>query len=296
VGNFVVVDDGGQKLNVRKTADPQELIAAGYYKPNDWNEYMITAVGNHITMELNGHKTVELIDNDWTHRAMEGLLALQIHMGPPMVVEFKDIYLRQIECQYEGAEVLFDGTSLDNWRDSSGKWTIDDEGAMATPGGAGNIWTKKQYGDFILDLDFKTSHRGNSGVFFRTADIRDEVQTGIEMQVFDHFTTGDTYTVSKNSCGSIYDCLAPRRNVVNPPGQWNHVTITAVNNYIGIVLNETHIIDMNLDEWTEPHKNPDGSKNKFDKALKDFARVGYIGFQDHSDAVWYRNVVVLPLD
>lgn len=73
-------------------------------------------------------------------------------------------------------------------------------------------------------------------------------------------------------------------------GQWNHVTITAVNNKITIVLNGEQIIDMHLNRWMQPHKNPDKSDNKFRTALKDFKREGHIGFQDHGANVWFRNV------
>jgi hypothetical protein len=80
-------------------------------------------------------------------------------------------------------------------------------------------------------------------------------------------------------------------------GQWNHVTITAVDNKINIVLNGQQIIDMDLNKWTEPGRNPDDekSKNKFRTALKDFKREGHIGFQDHGANVWFRNVRIKPL-
>jgi len=78
-------------------------------------------------------------------------------------------------------------------------------------------------------------------------------------------------------------------------GQWNHITIKAVDNKINIMLNEEPIIDMNLDDWKTAGKNPDGSKNKFKTALKDFKREGHIGFQDHGANVWYRNVRIKRL-
>ena len=55
------------------------------------------------------------------------------------------------------------------------------------------------------------------------------------------------------------------------------------------------IIDINLDNWTEARKNPDGSKNKFKTAYKDMAKVGHLGLQDHGRPVWYRNVKVKRL-
>jgi hypothetical protein len=52
---------------------------------------------------------------------------------------------------------------------------------------------------------------------------------------------------------------------------------------------------MDVDRWTEAGKNPDGTSNKYRKALKDFARSGHIGFQDHGHAVWFCNIRVKPL-
>jgi hypothetical protein len=65
---------------------------------------------------------------------------------------------------------------------------------------------------------------------------------------------------------------------------------------INVELNGVMVVDMDLNRWTSAHENPDGTKNKFPKALKDFARVGYFGFQDHGLPVWYRNIRVKKLE
>jgi len=62
------------------------------------------------------------------------------------------------------------------------------------------------------------------------------------------------------------------------------------------MLNGEQVIDVDLNEWTEAHKNPDGSKNKYDTAYKDMPRVGHIGFQDHGHSVSYRNIKIKHLN
>ena len=194
----------------------------------------------------------------------------------------------------EGWKVLFDGKGLDAWtQKATGGWTIDADGALAWQKGCGYIWTKDQFGNFVLDCDFKVSKGANSGIFIRTAKTGDPVKTGIEVQILDSVSRDKP---SKNDCCSIYDCLAPSKNAEKPVGEWNHVTITCQDNKIEIVLNGEKIIDMDLDLWTEAHKNPDGSKNKYNTAYKDMPRRGFIGFQDHGNAVWYRNIRIKPLE
>jgi hypothetical protein len=68
-------------------------------------------------------------------------------------------------------------------------WVIED-GALVRKSKAGDIWTKQRFGDFVLQLEFKT--KGNSGVFIRTDDPKNNVQTGIEIQVDKPARTGNT--------------------------------------------------------------------------------------------------------
>ena len=82
---------------------------------------------------------------------------------------------------------------------------------------------------------------------------------------------------------------------MKPIGEWNSVVITCKNSLVTIEMNGKKIVTADLDKWTTAHKNPDGTENKFDKALKDFPREGYIGFQDHGSPLWYRNVKLKKL-
>jgi len=186
---------------------------------------------------------------------------------------------------------LFNGKDLTGWITGPGAWIVQD-GVLARAGEGGDIWSEQVFGDFILDLEFKFGPGANSGVFFRTANIQDCVQTGIEVQVLD---TADKAELGKHDCGAIYDCLAPSKNAVKKAGEWNHIALTCRGSKITVVMNGTPIVDMDLDKWTEPHKNPDGTANKFDTAYKDMPRSGHIGFQNYGNPVWYRNVRVKRL-
>jgi hypothetical protein len=66
-------------------------------KDEDWNEYKIVAKGNHLQHFINGKQTIDVTDEDSANAAKEGLLALQIHQGPPMVVQYKDIVLKDLK-------------------------------------------------------------------------------------------------------------------------------------------------------------------------------------------------------
>ncbi len=96
VGERVEIGADGARKVTGEIATKAALIAKGYYKTREWNDYTIVAHGSHIEQWLNGIKVAELTDDDEAHRALEGVLALQLHAGPPMLVEFRDILLKPL--------------------------------------------------------------------------------------------------------------------------------------------------------------------------------------------------------
>jgi hypothetical protein len=195
----------------------------------------------------------------------------------------------------DGWVLLFDGRSPAGWMSGDKPMpaaNVKDGAINPKNSGAYVSHYKDTFGDFVLACDFKMSPGCNSGIFIRTGDMKDPVQSGFEIQVYD---SAGRANVTKNSGGALYDAVAPSTNAMKPAGQWNHVEITADKNVIKVVLNGQPIIDADLDRWTQPHKNPDGSQNKFDKALKDFPRTGYVGLQDHGHDVWFKNIKIKPL-
>jgi hypothetical protein len=191
-----------------------------------------------------------------------------------------------------GWRPLFDGTDLAAWTSAAGQqpgkgWVVED-GALVRKEPAGDLWTGVRFGDFVLDLEFQTT--GNSGVFLRTDKPTDNVQTGLEVQI-----EQPAKAPGKHSCGALYDLLAPTKEASKKDG-WNHLVITARGPKITVAMNDEPIIDADLDRWTEAGKNPDGTKNKFHTALKDFKRDGHIGLQDHGAVVKFRNIKIKLLD
>jgi hypothetical protein len=88
-GQTVIIDKDGQKWLVKQT-EPMKVDVA------EWNEYTVIARGNHLIHKLNGQVTADITDHQEGERELEGLLAIQIHRGPAMKVEIKDIKLREL--------------------------------------------------------------------------------------------------------------------------------------------------------------------------------------------------------
>jgi hypothetical protein len=280
-----------------------------------WNSYDITVVGDRLTIMLNGATIVE--NRQVRSLATSGRIGLQqghsldsMHPAANQV-QFRNILLRKLPRQErppaarpnadaDGFVTLFNGKDLAGWHSGPHHSWIVQEGVLtvtrAMDGKEHNsdyLWTNETYGDFVLDLEFKVTEGTNSGIFFRTADAKDPVYTGIEVQICDSY--GRSTLSRTGTAGAIYDCLAPTKNVIKPRGEWNRCRLTCRGSRVEVLLNGEEIIDMNLDEWTRAGANPGGTSNKFARAIKDFARVGYLGLQDHGRPVWYRNVRIKRL-
>ncbi len=173
-----------------------------------------------------------------------------------------------------------------------GHWMFEDGVLVAKD--HDTLWTKESYGNFILDLEFKVAKESNSGIFLRSGDIK-KVLAALEIQVHES-TDGGKYGM----VGALYDAKPPAKSMARPVGEWNHFTITCRDSLLSVVFNGEKVIDIDLNDWPEAKKNPDGTPNKFPVALKDYARKGPIGLQGlHGKAqapVWYRNLKIKPLD
>ena len=265
-----------------------------------WNNFEITMIGDRVTVWLNNMLVADnvVMENYWEPGQPiypMGPIELQSHNTP---LSFRKIMIREIPPQEAAAarqkvtwHELFNGKDLSGWTCKPDSWAVED-GTLSRKNGGDYIWTEEQFGDFAMELEFKLAEGTNSGIFLRTADVKDPVQTGIEVQILDSHGKEQP---DKHDCGAVYDCVAPTKNTVLPPGEWNHMVIVCEGEQIGVVMNGVLTTVIHLDQWTEPHKNPDGTENKFNTAYKRMPRVGYIGFQDHGKPVWYRNIRIRKL-
>lgn len=94
-GEKVTIGADGKPVVTGSVGDAAAIRAS--LKPDGWNEYVIRAEGNHLAHWINGHPSAEALDEDPKGRAMEGILALQLHVGGPMVVQFKDLMLTPLD-------------------------------------------------------------------------------------------------------------------------------------------------------------------------------------------------------
>ena len=97
VGNKTEVGEDGKPKVVGTLGDKKAIGAT--LKKSDWNDYVIICKGNHVVHYLNGIQTIDLVDNDPKGRCMSGILAPQIHAGPPMWVEFRDVRIKVLDAK-----------------------------------------------------------------------------------------------------------------------------------------------------------------------------------------------------
>lgn len=194
----------------------------------------------------------------------------------------------------EGYRLLFNGVDFSGWHrteEGYGGWKVVDGAICRAERGAGMLYSNDQFQDFVLKIEYKLDKGTNSGIFLRVTDPHDPVQTGIEMQVLD-----DAGSPPSRHCnGAIYDIAAPTKNVTRPTGEWNQAVITCQGPLLTVKMNGEQILHIDLNQWTQAGRNPDGSPNKFRTAYREMVRAGFLGLQDHGGRVWYRNIKIKVL-
>lgn len=138
--------------------------------------------------------------------------------------------------------------------------------------------SQREYGDFILEFEFKLGERGNSGVGLRFPMKGDPAFDGLELQMVDPRYYGNEAVEPDALTGSLYKARAPRVQVFKPL-DWNKYEIACQGSVLKVVLNGELIHDVDLDDEDKPVKRHDG---KPAPPLKDRPHRGHIGFQELS--------------
>ena len=164
---------------------------------------------------------------------------------------------------------------------------------MITPATRTWLMSEKEYGDFVLEFEFKLGERGNSGCALRAPLRGDPAFDGMELQMAD--VRYNPQAKDSELTGGLYRAVAPTKQVYRPT-EWNRYEITLQGPRLKVVLNGETIQDLSLDDHAETVKRHDGSDAP---PIKDRPRRGHIGFQELSrggDHVQIRNARIKVLD
>ncbi|MCI7708081.1 MAG: DUF1080 domain-containing protein [Parabacteroides sp.] len=191
------------------------------------------------------------------------------------------------------------GNNLEDATYNPEVWSMKDGVLSATKDES--IWTKTQYENFELDLEFKTDVGTNSGVVVYCTDINDWIPNSVEIQIADDYCEKWANDQPYARSAAIYGHLPAKRDrVVKRPGEWNRMRIKCEGQHITVELNGELVTEMDMSKWTSGTVNPDGSKipSWLPKPFAELPTKGYIGLQGkHGDAlIWFRNMDIRTLD
>jgi len=191
-----------------------------------------------------------------------------------------------------GFTSLFNGKDFAGWRlvGKEGRGYIVEKGLIECPSdGGGNLFTEKEYSNFVFRFEFKLSEGANNGIGIRAPFEGDAAYQGMEIQILDHdapMYRGKLHPAQYH--GSIYDVVPAKTGFLKPTGEWNAEEIVANGRRITVTLNGHVIVDANLDSISDPavlKKHPGLARTS-----------GHVGFLGHGPAVvWFRNVRIKEL-
>jgi hypothetical protein len=205
----------------------------------------------------------------------------------------------------DGWELLFDGKTLDGWRDYNGSeltapWTIED-GSLAALGKGGDangyIVTGREFENFILLFDWKISQGGNSGLLYHVIERPQNhvpYVTGPEFQLIDNEGFPEKLE-DWQMAGADYAMYPADASKVRlkPAGEWNQSKIVFDNGHVEHWLNGEKVVE--FEAWTDDWFRRKNSGKWTNAPEYGLARKGVIALQDHGDRAWYRNIKIKQL-
>ena len=191
----------------------------------------------------------------------------------------------------QGFEVLFDGTNLDKWQGNKEAYTVKDGCIKLDPTKrGGNIYTQKEYSDFIYRFEFKLVPGANNGVGIRTVKGKDAAYVGNEIQILDCEHERYKNLNIWQHHGSVYGIIPAsekHKKIIKPVGEWNKEEIYIKGDYIRVKVNGKVITEGNIKEEIE--------KGTIDKRKHVYREKGLISFCGHGSPVEFRNIRIKEL-
>ena len=277
--------------------DPSELADKPF---GEWNQFKIRQVGARTTVHLNGKQVVDhaTMENYWDRKSplfRSGPIQLQTHGGE---IRWRNLKVKELspeeanaamqEHGNSGFKPLFDGKTLEGWQGSVDNYEVVDGAIRCKKGKGGMLLTDKEYGNFVVRLEFSLPPGGNNGLAIRSPGNGDPAYAAMtELQVLDSEHPKYATLDKRQYHGSSYGMAAAKRGYLRDAGEWNFQEVTVDGNKIKVELNGTVILDTDLNDVTDfmggrPHPGKDRER-------------GFFGFAGHNDPVEFRNISIREL-
>lgn len=191
----------------------------------------------------------------------------------------------------EGFVSLFNGKDLDNWTGNKQSYFVEEGNIVVRPGkdSGGNLYTEKEYSDFVLRFEFQLTPAANNGLGIRAPLEGDAAYTGMELQILDDSDPVYADLEPYQYHGSVYGVIPAKRGYLKPVGEWNSQEVVVDGTRIRVVLNGNVIVDGDIsgprDNGTMDHRDHPGLKNE----------KGHIGFLGHGSELRFRNIRIREL-
>lgn len=187
---------------------------------------------------------------------------------------------------------LFNGTNLDGWVGNKESYRAEDGMIVVDPaggGGGGNLYTEKEYSDFVMRFEFQLTPGANNGLGIHTPLEGDAAYMGKELQILDNTAAKYDSLHEYQYHGSVYGVIPAKRGFLKPVGEWNQQEVSVQGAKIKIILNGTTIVD---GDFLEASKNGtlDGKDHPGLQRTS-----GHIAFCGHGDPLRFRNLEIKDL-
>ena len=204
---------------------------------------------------------------------------------------FFSLSVGSLQAQEAGFVSLFDGQSLTGWVGNKSSYLVKEGMIVIEPkgGGGGNLYTEKEYGNFILRFEFQLTPGANNGLGIHAPLEGDAAYVGKEFQILDNEAEKYAGLQTYQYHGSLYGVMSAKRGFLLPTGEWNQQEVRINHPFVTVILNGEVILEGNYLEVSQS-----GTLDKKEHPGLSRSR-GHIGFLGHGDLVRFRNIKIKEL-